>query len=1463
MAKCLYRINIDGYFEEFSSEQELNDFLRTNKRTLVTSLLSGKMVFSLDKSHQQKVVDIAEGMASNLYLDKVQHRYYVGEEGASTELKSVTKYISEVRVKGKGGFGEYKLVKEFKLDQVVKLKKQELLATLNPDNTPKYTEEQADIIIQELKNKWEIQALVGTSWHEVAQKFFEGTITSPAEIVANFPEMENVTPRVLRKYIETLTHLKKRITDAHGEDVIFMPETAIYDKAAGIAGTIDLLVIDGKGQAHIYDYKTSTKSDADWSDAKIQGIKYQLGIYRQILRRAGVNVKGMQYLPVELYDVDYDEKVVYDFMATTPIPLHISDGEVEGINISTLLPYTTLTALEDVSSNNNVHEFLEKAFNYQQKNIKKGSKSVDETYEALLKTNSQDNKHYVLWNAFNTKAHTYIPKGTSEAEIKNIITTYLSNLDKYNDKLPVELHDFVRYAKTAKATGNIVEMEGRWNGNPDTLQKLKLLLSKYIDDSAWHPLESDTMYDLGIVAFEHEFTHEIDFVSLTANKLTDPLQLLRGKTLLGNVMKDHDALTKGAANNLTVGDVELLKIYALVKNNKDVFGEKKIGKMIAVNMQNNKVIPHIATQTFETLEEQWTLLMQNLPDFKLKGLDWDLKRVDSYESLLAYISDLFHEPTFMITGKEQVKAIASKFEKATDIDEKITILGQLHNKITDAVNNDLNVIKHDRRDLARLLTLISESILQLSGIALTVEDDMRNWGDFIGENVNLSTPERVKNVLARATINLVRKGLNEAGHAFNESAEDFRKMHADFYEGVGASAAKIKTIGYNQDLFERLMEPAGADGKRTFRFRNTETDTKLTKAEKEYINKYLEVVNEIRLKKIEAMPEYLQTDALARFNATERWNIPLMKTSMFSAFLGKNTKEFFNDYFRDMMNPNNIYKNDEESKRRSKFQKEMFNQFDYVDLNYDTRDDKIMTSDSTQFETDLEAVLAMYIMADAKETEFNKVMPQINAIKTMAMLSDYNWFTENDNTIKMIDDYVGTTLFGKTLVAGESVKAATVVKTLVDITSMAMLGFAPLSGFTEFLTGQWATFTKTIANKQFDWMFQASDLAKATPLVYMDTAVTAKMSIENISFCENINEMFQVSEMDINQIIKEVQATNTGIKNFKSKYMYWLNALPNYIHRMVFFNAQLIKDGALKVNLGKISADSALKMINGKLVYNEKLDERFKIYLANKEMPEGKQTSVWKEQRAMYQTLHDQLSQETGGLKADGSLARPYDNRLRDSMKSISDQVFGNYDQDSKAHFGKTAFGQIFMQFKNWATAKKHRYYSPTDIKGRQGRYVIENVDGEAKAIWKGKVMEGVYQSFMSMASDFKENEYNFIKTWNELGPSEKENFLWALNDLIGFALLSLIATLLYGVVDDPFTKKMVNSLNNSSRDLFIGTTAGAFAGTRNPIAIFGWSANVLNDTWGTITGDPKSTAHLPENIGLWRTISPIFKGEE
>lgn len=111
-------------------------------------------------------------------------------------------------------------------------------------------------------------------------------ITKQAKRIADwvtktFPNREKI-------YCELPMLLKaNKTTNFACIDVYGNSDTTIEYK--GIVGKADLVVVDKDGKIHIVDYKVSCRPYAEWIDAKLNEVDYQLCLYRGMLE-AGINV---------------------------------------------------------------------------------------------------------------------------------------------------------------------------------------------------------------------------------------------------------------------------------------------------------------------------------------------------------------------------------------------------------------------------------------------------------------------------------------------------------------------------------------------------------------------------------------------------------------------------------------------------------------------------------------------------------------------------------------------------------------------------------------------------------------------------------------------------------------------------------------------------------------------------------------------------------------------------------------------------------------------------------------------------------------------------------------------------------------------------------------------------------------------------------------------------------------------
>ena len=147
---------------------------------------------------------------------------------------------------------------------------------------------------------------IGTGIDEFVRDFFAGE-------VIDFSKYPNVTQEDLQKFAEQLTTLKNKI-ESEGltvvpRDVTVTGQIEVADNdgkihTINVAGTLDLLAYDGKGNFYIFDMKTN-RSGID--QHKKEKYARQLSLYKDLLEKNyGVQVKALNIIPI---DVSYPEPI--------------------------------------------------------------------------------------------------------------------------------------------------------------------------------------------------------------------------------------------------------------------------------------------------------------------------------------------------------------------------------------------------------------------------------------------------------------------------------------------------------------------------------------------------------------------------------------------------------------------------------------------------------------------------------------------------------------------------------------------------------------------------------------------------------------------------------------------------------------------------------------------------------------------------------------------------------------------------------------------------------------------------------------------------------------------------------------------------------------------------------------------------------------------------------------------------
>lgn len=157
---------------------------------------------------------------------------------------------------------------------------------------------------KEEKTKNEKKAAFGTKAHSAAQNIIERYVANKSGKLV--PTKSTEVSSEIYNALESYTH--KIINLPQFEGAVFIAEPKVYDESRDLAGTVDWIILDKTGVAHILDFKFITGEKGKRLFVKATKAKEwneQINSYKGILNTYGINKFGMlRMLPIS---VTYNE----------------------------------------------------------------------------------------------------------------------------------------------------------------------------------------------------------------------------------------------------------------------------------------------------------------------------------------------------------------------------------------------------------------------------------------------------------------------------------------------------------------------------------------------------------------------------------------------------------------------------------------------------------------------------------------------------------------------------------------------------------------------------------------------------------------------------------------------------------------------------------------------------------------------------------------------------------------------------------------------------------------------------------------------------------------------------------------------------------------------------------------------------------------------------------------------------
>lgn len=173
----------------------------------------------------------------------------------------------------------------------------------------------------------------------------------------------------------------------------------------------------------------------------------------------------------------------------------------------------------------------------------------------------------------------------------------------------------------------------------------------------------------------------------------------------------------------------------------------------------------------------------------------------------------------------------------------------------------------------------------------------------------------------------------------------------------------------------------------------------------------------------------------------------------------------------------------------------------------------------------------------------------------------------------------------------------------------------------------------------------------------------------SINIVNQLCQIYRLSNIDVSRISEGLKSER-GVMNFKD-WMYATLRRPDFLNRMTLFVAKCYKDGVY----------DAFDIKDGKLVYDWKKDERFKIYASgNKADPKyAEQMGAYYNAIRAYNLDHPEAT-----IRFNEDLPMPYSFQEVEAMKNVANSIYGSYDRSTRAAYEHMALGTFFGMFSTW-----------------------------------------------------------------------------------------------------------------------------------------------------------------------------------
>lgn len=1314
-----------------------------------------------------------------------------------------------------------------------------------PDGNVKTITENYDYYRKLMEEKWENQCLYGDAIHAVFEQYFKNedgygnlqnkTFTKKDGTKIKFSDLMNES-----KYQEArdkAIQIKEALISKLGDDLTFYPEFKITGKlnqstnsnVNTLLGYVDLLVVDGNGNLHIIDYKTSPKPIEKYSQVKQNTYQYQLATYGRMFAQSGFNMDRCKYLvvPVQLEGFNKNSDNNYTYQN-----LQLSNGVFQDLSNDIKTKPNINNNLDDIIkveyktdvSTDNLLQSVVKAMQAWFPRYKVFKTITEQEVIEELKADdafkkNPDTDRYE-WTPKGT--HNYIIWANSEEELVAKVLKHKEQLTRRRRDITIGIRESLDEAIKNGTTDGIkfVKLSQNFSGlNKDWL---RIQMKKYTNGN-WRLLQDkslDGLLEFGMIILQNKNSGQIDVIKCSTNNLKYTRNLsTNGKTnnLAGLFHNDvyyasnKDAyMLESATGNIELMEAMLVlnKLNGLFESNGFIGNIQTINPMYGIGVQaSNKELLYSFNELYRNkeLEEvnhfgnndiklgSFTQLTKTLLDDIIvqgNGNNWtnkwsSFKTFNSCKSQLDSAIDTSYE--------QQIKALQN-LEKMLKANFKN--LDQLHIDQESSSNEEVELYNYTLLALAQLRNINFRQQLQdhskwVETLAIFGKKGLQgnyqdNPGNLLSQNLNILTK-------------LVTEAYQGVRSDMQEIIPELKPYLDALKEDRNFNAITQSTVGNQADLYSRMFRTT-ADG--DWLVKNPWTDSTLTESEKNFLKYFLKRINDNRFAHEGGdSSEYVQQ--LRDSDSVEYFRVPLT--------IGDNASRLSVDGLlpalknrlkgwipsealkRARANANRFVKDIQNSETEPYVPaEEDANLFEFVNNfdngNSELRLEMLSRNGESYYEHNLETLLLKHEFAYSMKERVDTVFPTIKAALIHLTVMGNQQNTKFINDLHFGAEYVQNRIKGESIVDPKYQKAAAISGKIRNIASKMVLGFSPAQFGYQMIQGLWNDVRLMLQDKYSGKeIFTLKNMTQAAKVVYRDLF---RLDGED-SVISKLNALYGINDMDINTYIDKIKSDQFGLMNF-SNFLMRFTSRPDYYNRMTIFVAKMIADGTFEAH--KLNNE-------GKLVYDFKSDKRFERYINN----DKSDIKLYNEQRVLYLAMAKQFMDEgvidRDTWKEGDALPRAYTNMEAESMKSLGDVIYGYYSSEKKSMIHAGLLGGLFMQFKTYWSGKKNQYLSGGKValeghweqyeeNGKKYYYQVDKngnilwneapTTEETAApmmIWKGDWKEGIMQTITDIVwRNPKEWKQAYLDKWNNpdknLQTTYRNNIVQLYYDCFMFMLL-------------------------------------------------------------------------------------------